>query len=199
MILLPLAVAVMGIGLSSCKKYLDASPNATVDPEEAFQNFRNFQGFTEELYNGVPTFTGSTFHNAWNYGEDELWQPDNRLFANLLDAGDYWQWQNAQYHSWFRTGGSVDNGNRDAKGNLYGAAWYCIRKANIGLANLNKLVDATPEEKRLIEGQLYFFRAWYHFMIAQYWGGIPYIDMVLPPDQAPRLPRLTYQQTAVNL
>lgn len=191
-----LAVAVIGIGLASCKKYLDAAPETAIDDSEAFQNFRNFQGFTEELYNAVPVITGSTSHNSWNFGEDELWQNDDRLFAYMVDRGDFWGWQNPIFGSWFRTGGNANNNDRGSKGNLYGLAWYGIRKANVGLANLDKLVDATAQEKQLIEGQLYFFRGLYHFMLMEYWGGLPYVDVVLPPDQAPRLPRLSYHQTA---
>src|SRR5699024_4350811 len=40
------------------------------------------------------------------------------------------------------------------------------------------------------------FRGWFHFMLMQYWGGLPYIDEVLPADQAPRVVRLNYQETA---
>jgi hypothetical protein len=75
-------------------------------------------------------------------------------------------------------------------------AWYGIRKANVGLANLNLLTNATQEEKNLIAGQLYFFRGFFHFMLMQYWGGLPYIDQVIPADAVMRYPRLTYQQTA---
>lgn len=197
LILLPLTIAVIGIGMSSCKKYLDAAPATSIDDAEAFQNFRNFQGFTEELYNAVPIATGSTSHNSWNFGEDELWQTnDDRLLAYRIDRGDFWGWNNSIFGSWFNTGGNANNTNRGDKGRLYGLAWYGIRKANIGLGNLDKLVDATPEEKQLIEGQLYFFRGWFHFMLMQYWGGLPYVDVVLPSDEAPRIQRLNYQETA---
>jgi hypothetical protein len=58
------------------------------------------------------------------------------------------------------------------------------------------MVDATQEEKNLIAGQLYFFRAWNHFMLMQYWGGLPYIDVVLDANSVFNLPRLNYQATA---
>ena len=199
MILMPLAVAVIATGLGSCKKYLDAAPATTIDNAEAFQNFRNFQGFTEELYNAVPIVSASAFHNNWNFGEDELWQMnDNRLLAYQIDQGDFWGWENPIFGSWFKnnSGASASSNDRGAKGHLYKLAWYSIRKANVGLANLHLLVDATPEEKRLIEGQLLFFRGWFHFMLMEYWGGLPYVDVVLPSDEAPRIPRLNYQQTA---
>src|SRR5690606_32605707 len=102
LILLPLTIAVIGMGMSSCKKYLDAAPATSIDDAEAFQNFRNFQGFTEELYNAVPIATGSTSHNSWNFGEDELWQTnDDRLLAYRIDRGDFWGWNNSIFGSWF--------------------------------------------------------------------------------------------------
>ena len=58
------------------------------------------------------------------------------------------------------------------------------------------MVSATEEERNLIEGQLYFFRGWFHFMLMEWWGGMPYVDQVLPPDVAPSLSRLTWQECA---
>jgi hypothetical protein len=57
--------------------------------------------------------------------------------------------------------------DNSTKGYYYDLCWFGIRKANIGLANLDQMVDATIEEKNLIAGQLYFFRAWNHFMLMQ--------------------------------
>jgi len=197
-VLIPLTVALICVSFGSCKKYLDAAPATSISEVEAFKNYRNFQGFVEELYNAVPVATGSTSHNNWNFGEEELWQTnDNRLLSYQIDQGDYRGWEGAIFGSWFKYDSyNANNTSRGNKGQLYGLAWYSIRKANVGLANLDKLVDATPAEKKLIEGQLYFFRGWYHFMLMQYWGGLPYVDVVLPPDQAPRIPRLNYQKTA---
>ncbi|MFD2744685.1 MULTISPECIES: RagB/SusD family nutrient uptake outer membrane protein [Sphingobacterium] len=185
------------VGTSSCEKYLDKSPLADIDEGVAFQSFRNFQGFTEELYNCVPLITSIGSHSAWNFGDDEMWEPtETRIFAYNIDHGDYWAWNTAIFGSWFKNGGNPTNTARVDKGNLWGLSWYAIRKANIGLGNLDKLTEATEEERRLIEGQLYFFRGWFHFMLMQYWGGLPYIDEILPPDQAPRVARLNYHETA---
>src|SRR5690606_13610710 len=43
---------------------------------------------------------------------------------------------------------------------------------------------------------LYFFRAWFHLELMKYWGGLPYIDEVIPANEPIRIPRLTYQETA---
>mgnify|MGYP003623223056 CR=1 FL=1 len=74
-------------------------------------------------------------------------------------------------------------------------SWYCIRKANDGLANLDKLVGK-QEEKNIIAGQLYFFRAWWHFELMSYFGGLPYVDEVLDGSGSLSLPRLSYQECA---
>lgn len=182
--------------LSSCKKYLDKSPDSDIEPTEAFKNFRNFQGFTEELYNCIPLISTSEYHNNWNFGEDEQWEiGETRLMANAVDQGDYWGWE-TRYYSWFKTGGNPSSNTRFDKGKLWGLSWYAIRKANVGIDNLDLLIDATQEEKNLIAGQLYFFRGWFHFMLMQYWGGLPYIDANLPTDEPLRVQRLNYQESA---
>src|SRR5690606_26502057 len=76
--------------------------------------------------------------------------------------------------------------------------WYGMRKANVGLANLDKLVDATQEEKDVIQGQLLFFRGFFHFQLMSFWGGLPYIDEVLSPSANLELPRLSYRETALR-
>ncbi|MEI6945652.1 RagB/SusD family nutrient uptake outer membrane protein [Paraflavisolibacter sp. H34] len=197
-IVIPFAMALgLTLVLGSCNKYLDKSPLTDINETESFKNFRNFQGFTEELYSSLPLLTAVGSHNNWNFGDDEMWEPtETRLMAYNIDLGDYWGWNSAIFGSWFKNGGSPSNQNNANKGNLWGLSWYAIRKANIGIANLDLLTEATEEEKNLIAGQLYFFRGWYHFMLMQYWGGLPYIDTVLPTDQTPKLPRLNYQATA---
>ena len=44
----------LGCGMTACEAYLDKSPEATVKQEDAFKDFRNFQGFVEEIYNCIP-------------------------------------------------------------------------------------------------------------------------------------------------
>ena len=197
--------------ITSCSDYLDIKSGATGNPDDAYNNFRNFQGFTEELYNCIPSFCNRDDNNFFNNGEEEMWQ-QNATTQNAwvwnVDLGNFRAWiaNNGQLGAGgsfldanntspaVPSGLSTDNDKKTKA--LWGGSWYGIRKANIGLANLDKMVDATQEEKDLIAGQLYFFRAWFHMQIISYWGGMPYIDQVLPSDQPLRLPRLTYQQTA---
>src|SRR5690606_20218412 len=61
---------------------------------------------------------------------------------------------------------------------------------------MDKMTDATAEERNLIKGQLLFFRAWFHHRLIEYFGGLPYIDHVLPSDEQLTLPRLSYHESA---
>ena len=92
-----------------------------------------------------------------------------------------------------------NSGNGKQQKALWPGSWYGIRKANIGLQNLEKMKDATEEEKKLIAGQLYFFRGWFHFQLISLWGGLPYISKVLPADKVLTLPRLKYQAIADSI
>jgi len=191
----------IGSGMVSCKKYLDRDPEAIVSAESAFKDFRSFQGFTEELYNCIPDFTNRYWTNSFNWGEDEIQSTvQNFHFVNKIDNGDFWGWQR-EFDGWgagfMDNAGANTNNDRFSKG-LYPLAWYGIRKANLGLENLDLMVNATPEERDLIKGQLLFFRGWFHFMLIQYFGGLPYIDKVLPSDEPFRLPRLKYQECAAK-
>ena len=198
-------MGVMGVmGLASCTDYLDKEERSIIDASQPYLNFRNFQGFVEELYTAMPIMTGHQYHSAWNFGEDDYWEPqESRQLPNAIDQGNYWGWNECFYSYFKEKQGGMNTGTPErmisdvsTKGYLYGLCWFGIRKANIGIANLDKMVDATQEEKNLIAGQLYFFRAWNHFMLMQYWGGLPYIDVVLDANSVFNLPRLSYQATA---
>ncbi|MBS0027198.1 RagB/SusD family nutrient uptake outer membrane protein [Chitinophaga sp. 22321] len=197
--LLACAGIAVTVSLASCKKFLDKEPQSIVSADNAFKNFISFQGFTEELYHCIPDFTNAYWTNSWNWGEDEI-QSTARDFHFIIkiDNGDFWGWQ-SQFDGWqagwMDRNNTSTNDDRFAK-SMWKLGWYGIRKANMGLENLNKLTDATQEEKDLIKGQLLFFRGWFHFMFIQYFGGLPYIDKVLPGDQKLALPRLKYNECA---
>lgn len=200
------SILVVGIissmtGMVSCKKYLDRAPESIVSEETAFKDFRNFQGYTEELYNCIPDFTNRYWTNSWNWGEDEIQSTvQNFHIVNKIDQGDFWGWQ-FEFDGWgagFMDRPTANTGNDRMSKGLWPLAWYGIRKANLGLENMDLMVNATDEERNLIKGQLLFFRAWFHFQLMQYFGGMPYIDRVLPSDQPLREPRLSYQECAAK-
>lgn len=183
----------------SCEDYLDKDPDTDISSDDAFENFTNFQGFTEELYQCIPDFTNRYWTNSWNWGDDEIQSTARDFhFAVKIDNGDFWGWQD-EHDGWgagWMNASNADTSSDRFNKDLWKNGWYGIRKANLGLENIDNLTDATQEERDLIKGQLLFFRAWFHFQFIQYFGGLPYIDTVLPSDQPLTLPRLSYQECA---
>ncbi len=174
-----------GASLTSCTDWLEKDPEAIVAEDEAFKNYRNFQGYIEEIYSLIPDKEKVNYCTAWNFGDDAVHNPEG--YAHMdhqVDLGNYrnW-WTNSQ--CWL-------NGDRSS---LWRNSWYSIRKCNMGIANIKSLVG-TDEERNLLLGQMYFFRAWWHFELMCYFGGLPYIDEAFEADQIPELPRLSFQECA---
>lgn len=192
----------VGLLLSSCNSYLDKAPESTISTQEVFGTFKSFQGFVEELYNCTPDYTKSTWDIDWNIADEILptQNVDWRL-VNHFDNGDYWYWYTTAW-GWnqsylMKNGANTGSWNAMAKG-LWPLSWYGIRKANVGLANLDKLTGVTDDEKNVIKGQLLFFRGLFHFQLMSYWGGLPYIDTVLNASSKMQLPRLSYRDCALK-
>lgn len=170
--------------LTSCKDWLDKDPESIVAEDEAFKNFRNFQGYIEEIYSLIPDKQKANYCTAWNFGDDAVHNTDGSAHMdNQVDLGNYRDWyKNTQ--CWL-------NG---AWYSLWNSSWYSIRKCNLGIENIKAMVG-TEDEEDLILGQLYFFRAWWHFELMCYFGGLPYIDKAFD-DDIPHLPRLSFRECA---
>src|SRR3954467_11172230 len=163
-IILFMAIVLVNLCAVSCRKYLDRSPAAAIADDEAFVNFKNFQGFTEELYHCVPDPCHPNFTGDWNMADEEV--PSTTSLNRLswqFDQGNYLAWTNGGVSWMYKT--TANTGNDGKTKGLWPLAWYGIRKANMGLANLDKLANATQEEKDALRGQLLFFRGFFHFQL----------------------------------
>ena len=182
-----------GASLTSCTDWLDKDPESIVAEDEAFKNYRNFQGYIEEIYDCIPDVQKVNYCTSWNWGDDAVHNPEG--YAHMdhqVDLGNYRNiWSNSQ--QWIN--GSGSDGSWAHKYSLWKASWYCIRKCNMGIENINSLVG-TDEERELLLGQMYFFRAWWHFELMTFFGGLPYIDKALDAEDIPQLPRLSFQECA---
>ena len=187
---------VLALGMTSCTDYLDKEGDSTVSEEIAFKNYHNFQGFIEEIYNCIPDKEKCNYCTSFNWGEDEIMNTGmgDGHFTRDVDLGNFRAWSTNGQEFLFRPNSDPASSDK-FKHSLWPHAWYCIRKANIGIANLSKMVG-TPEEKRLIEGQLYFFRAWWYEELMQWFGGLPYVDHPIGATESMKFPRLTFQECA---
>lgn len=174
-----------GASLTSCTDWLEKEKEAVVAEDEAFKNFENFQGYIEEIYQKIPDKEKVNYCTSWNFGDDAVHNPEG--YAHMdhqVDLGNYRNWI-SNNQCWL-------NGQN---GSLWRSAWYCIRKCNQGMENINSAI-CTDEEKDLLLGQMYFFRAWWHFELMCYFGGMPYIDKSFEDGKIPELPRLSFQECA---
>ena len=173
---------------TACSDWLDKDPESSIAEDEAFKNYRNFQGYIEEIYSKIPNKEQANYCSSWNMGDDAVHNPEG--YAHIdhqVDLGNYRDiWDvNTPKQCWI-------NGDRCS---LWNSSWYCIRKCNMGIAQIKSLVG-TDEERDLLLGQMYFFRAWWHFELICYFGGLPYIDEAFEATNIPELPRLSFQECA---
>lgn len=190
------------VSFGGCTDYLDREVDAIVSSDDAFKNFFNFQGYIEEMYNAIPDKQkANSGPSEYNLGDDEIQNVsygEGRL-TNQFDLGNFKAWS-TDGKTWLWNSKAdptkLDGHNKSRSQALWQNAWYCIRKANLALENMDKLVDATQEERNLIEGQLYFFRAWWHEELMQWVGGLPYVDRTFSASEELTMPRLSYQECA---
>jgi len=185
--------------LLSCEDYLDKAPESSLTIEEVFKDFDHAQGFVEQMYALVVDYPVSA---EWQtdplYGDDGYLNVSTWWASPKIDQGNLSQmWQ---FRSSYFTGKKNDPNHQDTfeRMGVYDGSLLGIRNANIVIENIDLMVDATQEEKDVILGQAYFFRAFFHFEIMKFWGRYPYIDRVLLTDY--EIPRPdTYKATALDV
>ena len=188
----------------SCEDYLDVAPESELDQTDVFSNFDNAQGFVEEMYALVVDY-GTSAHTFQDYlyGDDahgnRTWKGSYQIDngdLNGLRRSNYsylTSWKNATYG----TGNANTNqANQSRRPGLWDGSLKGIRNANIVLESADLMVGLSQEQKNVILGQAYFFRAFFHNEIMKFWGRFPYIDKVLIGDFD--LPRpATYKECAL--
>ncbi len=196
----------VGVGMSACTSFLDQVPDSvTFNEEQVFTDYTKSQQFVDQLLvpfaylddNWNNTATVSGFFGKQFYGtRDKI--TDNGLAntqsmatsaATIMRAGD------------FMTAETYGGGTMfyECADNRFNTLWKGIRICNLSIANIDKIENATPEQKNKILGLAYFMRGHFYFMLLQGWGGMPWIDKPLDPSSNMDLPRDTYVKTAQNI
>ena len=84
----------LGTSLNSCQDYLDKEADSTVSENDAFVNFRNFQGYVEEIYNCIPDKEKCNWCPSWNWGDDEIFNPEAEgRMTHQVGLGNCRAWQ----------------------------------------------------------------------------------------------------------
>lgn len=184
-LLLPaLLLLAMGIGFSSCKKYLDIVPDNVATLENAFKLRNEAEKYLFTCYSYMPK-NGDGWYNAGMTSADEIWYPQ--------DAQDHW-------HAAFRIAQGMQNASaplfdewaglrKGGTGNTrydYQKIWNGIRNCNIFLENvsdLSKVPDLSIAERYRWIGEATFLKAYYHYYMLRMYGPIPIMDKSVNIDQ----------------
>jgi len=184
------------ITLFSCTDYLDKVSTADISDKEVFESFRNFQGYVEIMYGDVVNFSSwGEGRLSKNFGDDV--SPRLPIFG-FVDGNYRKIFGQREFHFWNPGAIRSRAGTRNA---IWQNGWMGIRAANIGLSHVDDLVQATDDEnallaeqKNLIAGQCYFFRAYFHLEFIRAWGDIPYINEPFS-GEIPQVPQLGLYNT----
>lgn len=191
--------------LFSCEDYLDKAPESELDQADVFSNFDNAQGFVEEMYALVVDYgTGCHTFQDYIYGDDAYgnrtwkgsYQIDNGDFQGLRKTNYSYltSWKNATYGT---SNASTTSNNIARRPGLWDGSLRGIRNANMVLSSEDLMINLTQDEKNVILGQAYFFRAFFHNEIMKFWGRFPYIKEVAVGDFTPPRPE-TYKECALE-
>ena len=197
-----LGVLTFGVLLAtSCTEYLNVAPQINITDADVFGTFKKFQGFMEDCYQCVvdPTLGGAGAECNWNYGLDEgiMSGDDQRMLNTAFEKGNYNAWTQSNYSMF--AGTTSTPGNTSSGKGYWANGWFGIRKANLAIKNIGLLVNGTQEERDIILGQAYFFRAYFHYEILRNWGHIAYIDTVWNASDAITPLPLTYKECAARI
>jgi starch-binding outer membrane protein, SusD/RagB family len=154
--------------LSSCKKFLEEQSQSDVIPKTA-------QALNEMLLGAVYTnVTPHPYNGTQRLLDDDVTQNAHYSISNNLIGVYTWQPESAL------------EDNRMANPEVWGGLYSRIIGSNLVLQYLPK-VNGTIAEKENVAGQAYLMRAYYYFMLVNYFGK-PYTDRLSNPDQDPGVP-----------
>ena len=184
-----LSLLVILAGTTSCLKgYLDRAPEAGLSDSDVFTKYANFKSYFYSVYNGA-NFTLRAHYPMWFHGNNQ-----KLTLEALTDMCDMSRIQRAQPGKMgdgstliWAVGYNSESASRTAKVTY---SWKIIRVCNTAIANIDRIQDATAQEKEDLLAQAYFVRGYCHFELFRLYGSLPYIDKVLGANDEWDLPRL---------
>jgi hypothetical protein len=163
--ILTMVVAVSVLSLQSCKKLLETTPTDFVSPDEFFTKKDNLQAALTGVY--------STLKNNALYGDNY-----QHLITATTDELVYAVSGNVPKIPWYNMTSA------DAQvGSVWSTLYTGIDRANVVLANIDGPTDIEEKDKKHIKGEATFLRAYFYFMLTQWYGDVP---LRISPTQSPQ-------------
>lgn len=177
-----ISFAAIAFVAGSCKKFLDTKPTDFIQAEAYYQNAQQLTAALAGVYSPL----SSNFLYGFNYTALTMVATDEAYFsaavggANGIAVNDF------------------DYTNTNVAG-IWNNCYKGIENANLLIANIDnaKSMDATT--RNAILGEAIFLRAYYHFFLAQHFGGVP---IKLTPTTDPNkvdIPRASLKDTYAQI
>lgn len=148
-------LCLVGVLLSGCSKVLDKTKPTAFNNEQVFNNYQLATAFVDEMYDdnspGWPS-------GDWLKVTDEI-SGETRYFEGTVQVN------------------TVSDYGTQLKDNT---VWGKLRSINQLLQQVPKS-SLSNDEKNILDGQAYFFRAYRYFELIKLYGGVP---LVLAPQDA---------------
>lgn len=168
----------------SCGDFLDVSPDLGLTEEDVFSTYKNFKMYFDNVYGAPDKIDIRTAYPLYFDGHERRW-----AFVTATDAADNGRYITVQQQvkvcnmsdemvDYF----TFNTGQRP----LTVAMFRVIRTANKTLENIDRLTNATEEERNDLIGSAYFVRAYAHFSLCRFHGGMPYLDKSLGAAECQR-------------
>ena len=189
--------------------YLDKSPEQGLTEDQIFTRLTNFESYFDAVYTGRLLQAGSMWSSTtWSDFNIKLFFPfywdawDQKYsIEGVTDCADMGRYMEG--HAWKSGNMSETIVNKltydGSRNPVLWTAFITIRRANMALANVKRIEDATDKEKDDLRGQAYFVRALSHLTLFQFWGPMPYITKVIGPDDQWDIPRLSKHETCTKI
>jgi len=160
----------MTISYSCTEKFLNQPPQG-VYSESALLNKKGIEGMLVNAYAGLDGNIAGTGNIGASVGAD------NWIFGSIVGGEAYKAGVNftdqGGINEIMQYATPASNPHIDAKWN---SIFDGIARANQVLATLPKIADLTAADKRRIEGEAKFLRAFQHFEAKKVFGNVPFLD-----------------------
>ncbi|MDG1685307.1 MAG: RagB/SusD family nutrient uptake outer membrane protein [Flavobacteriaceae bacterium] len=159
------------LGLLGCDKYLDIVPDKTQEVSLMFQRKEAAYPALVTCYSYLPQNDG--LYATFTLASDELTTPLAKEPNSIKLMKGQQVADNPIMSFWSGYG---------ASGRGQGSLWDGIRACNTLIANIDQAVDMTQVEKNTWKAEATVLKAYYHFLLLNYYGPIPTVDVNLPID-----------------
>ena len=146
--------ALLLLGFSSCKDYLETTPTDFLSPSTYYQNEAQLNAARSSVYETLRS--GSTYSSQMLYQLANDGDVGFENHATLIGTYDY-------------SYSSADAVNRS----FYTAWWSGINKCNVVIANVDRNQAIAKDFRDRLRGETLFLRGYYYFMLVQYYGSMP--------------------------